>query len=528
MKSLWIVFIGLAGWSSTQAQTGSIHGKVLDAISEKPMEYAMITIKSSSDSSMVTGGMTDSTGLFVLEPIPYGDYFAEMSFIGYETINYPNIKVNTSTPIVLETISLSVSNQLQGVDIEVEKAALENRLDKKVFNASESEIAAGGTGLDLMRTVPMVTVDENDNILLRGDGNVTLFINGRPSAIPVNELLKQIPSTSIEKIELITNPSAKYDPEGMSGIINVILKKEKREGFNASLNASAGYGKFYKTNNSTTFNYRNDKLNLNGTVGYSDRKIWFGGSLDRDVLLADDSWDILRQEDYGERINTGLSTSLGMDYFLNDKNTVYVNGSWSHRENDGSRLVEYNNQNEEGNLTAYSEREGRIDVPSDAYSLNFGWQKTFQKPDHTLDLDFNQSTFDMVADERLVHDYYSSAMSPLNTAYQNTLNDNVFTNRLAKLDYTLPINDSLMIEAGFHYTNRYSNNDYYSESGSNLDSLTPDLAINNTFEYDQKVYAGYATMSKDIKKVGLKLGVRAEQTYTDAVLLTTSDRHTND
>lgn len=520
-----ILFIGC--YQLCIAQMGAIHGIVSER-ENMPLEYATVALKSSEDSSLVTGTITNSEGVFFLEKIPYGTYFLEVDFIGFESMAFYDITLSKEQPSYdAGTVILTTGEELTELQVKGEKSLMENHIDKKVFNASESEVSKGGTGLDLMRTVPLITVDENDNILLRGDANVTIFIDGRPSAIPVSDLLKQIPGSSIDKIELITNPSAKYDPEGTSGIINIILKKEKMAGFNGSLNSSVGYGVFHKTNHSLTLNYRNKKWNISSTMGISDRKIWFGGTLDRDVLLGDTTWDRLRQTDYGERANTGLNGSLGADFFLNDKNTLYLNYSINHGQNDGERLVKYTNVDDYENPVGYSERLGIIDVPSNNQTANLGWQKTFNKPNHTLDLDINLSSYVSYADEKLTHDYYQNGNIAA-TAFQNTISDNLFDTYLGKLDYVLPINDSTKLEAGFHFTHRHADIDFYSASGVNPETITPDTAIINQFRYTQDVYAPYLTFSKQFGKLSFKAGLRAEQTNTLSHLVTTDNKFTND
>ncbi len=516
----------LSTWSL--AQSGAIVGKVTDDIEEVPLEYATVALKSSADSSLVTGTITNAEGEFILEKIPFGSYFLVVDFIGFESTLINDVVLSKEQPsFSAKDIRLKTVSELTEVEVKGEKSLMENHIDKKVFNASESEVSKGGTGIDLMRTVPLITVDENDNILLRGDANVTIFIDGRPSAIPVSELLKQIPAASIDKVELITNPSAKYDPEGTSGIINIILKKEKMVGFNGTVSSSFGYSKFHKTNNSLSLNYRNKKWNISSTMGLSDRKIWFGGDLNRDVLIGDTIWDRLRQTDYGERANTGLSGSLGVDYFVNDKNTLYVSYSINHGQNDGERTVSYTNVNDNEEEIGYSERVGLIDVPSNNQTLNFGWQKTFKDPGHTLDVDVNLTSYSSLADERLTQNYYAND-AIASTVYQNTLSDNLFTTYLAKADYVLPINDSTTLEAGFHFTHRKGQNDFYSESGLTEESISADTLLINDFSYTQDVYAPYVTLSKQFGKFSAKAGVRAEQTNTLSHLITTDERFTND
>ncbi|MCB9195681.1 MAG: TonB-dependent receptor [Flavobacteriales bacterium] len=528
MKTILLI-LGIIGLNmSFLAQNGAVYGKVIDPTENAPLEYSTIALKSTLDSTLVTGTITNSEGEFLMQKIPYGSYFLVIDFIGYESFTIEKIEINKdANSFDAGTVGLKTAGSLNELEVKVDKSLMENRIDKKVFNASESEVSAGGTGLDLMRTVPLITVDENDNIQLRGDANVTIFVDGRPSAIPVSQLLKQLPASSIDKIELITNPSAKYDPEGTSGIINIILKKEKMKGFNGTLTTSAGYGVFYKTNNSLTMNYRNSHFNISSSLGLSDQMMWFGGSLDRDVMINDSTWDRLRQTDYGERRNTGLSGNLGVDVFINDHNTIYGKYTIHHNQNDGERIVKYTNVDDLENDLTYSERNGVIDVPADDQVINFGWQRNFKKDGHHLDLDVNLNTYTSLADERLKQDYYDLG-NIYYTKYQNTLSDDLYKTYLSKLDYVLPINDSTELEAGFHFTHRQAQVDFYSASGISSESLVPDTSIINNFNYLQDVYAPYITFSKQMKKLGFKVGLRAEQTNTNSYLITTNEKFNHD
>jgi len=269
------------------AQNGFVTGSVVDEATLEPLGYGTITINNEKDSTLLTGVITDSTGQFNLTKIPDGNYYLALKFIGYTEQKLSGVTILKSNTVVYKNIAMSVDSELDAVTVNGEKVLFENKIDKKIFNAAESMEGQGGTGLDMLKAVPLVTVDQNDNILLRGDANVTIFINGRPTAIPANEYLKQIPGSSIDKVELITNPSAKYDPEGMSGIINIILKKEKMSGFNGIINSNFGYSKYHKSTNTLSLNYRSQNLNISASSSYSNRRTWYGGTLDRNVLLND-------------------------------------------------------------------------------------------------------------------------------------------------------------------------------------------------------------------------------------------------
>lgn len=529
MRYLIYILIALTFGTLTSFGQGMIIGRVVDETDKAGIEFSTVTLFNAADSSLVGGTVTDSTGMFALENVAGGTYYVKLSFIGYKANYLSRITIDPQNPVAdLGEVALNPSSELGTVDITTSQNVFETKIDKKVFNADQNLTSKGGNGLDLLRQIPTITVDENDNILLRGDANVTILIDGRPSSMPANQLLRQIPASAIEKVEIITNPSAKYDPEGVSGIINIVMKKSKLKGFNGSINATFDYGKFAHANSTLSLNYRNDKINLYTNYSYYYDQTWFGGSLDRDVMLADSSWDRLRSNDYGERKNTYHSGRVGFDYFANDKNTIYLSANMDYGTNFGNRLMNYNNVGAGEELLYRSQRNGEINAPSYNYVFTGGWQKTFNKPDHTLFLDLNFSNLQFTGDEWLWHKYYDGADVNYNTNYQHTLDKTYNQTLLAKLDYVLPINDSTIFEAGFHFTQRIADNDFLSESAGNDQLYTTDTLISNHFKYLQNTFAPYVTFSKQFKKLGVKLGLRAEPTQTLAEMITTNESYKQD
>jgi outer membrane receptor protein involved in Fe transport len=529
MRYLIYILLALTFGTLTSFGQGRITGRVVDETDKAGIEFATVTLFNAADSSLVGGTVTDSTGMFALENIAGGMYYIKLSFIGYKANFISGVTIDPQNPIAdLGEVALHPSSELGTVDITVNQNVFETKIDKKVFNADQNLTSKGGNGLDLLRQIPTITVDENDNILLRGDANVTILIDGRPSSMPPNQLLRQIPASAIEKVEIITNPSAKYDPEGMSGIINIVMKKSKLNGFNGTLDTSVGYGIFPKSNSSIGLNYRNNKINLFTNYSFYYGQTWFGGEMDRNVMLADSSWDRLRSDDYGQRKNTYHSGRVGLDYFANDKNTIYLTANMDYGSNLGNRLMNYNNVGAGEELLYRSQRNGVINAPSYNYVFTGGWQKTFNKPDHTLFLDFNFSNLQFTGDEWLWHQYLDGSDVKYNTNYQHTLDKTYNQTLLAKLDYVLPINDSTIFEAGFHFTQRIADNDFFSESAGEDEHYTTDTLISNHFKYLQNTFAPYVTFSKQFQKLGVKLGVRAEPTQTLAEMITTNEAFEQD
>jgi len=241
---------------------GKIVGTIVEKGTETPMEFANIAVYKETDSTLVTGSITNEKGLFEITDLDYGDYYLVANFIGFDEENVVDIKLNRSNRVYnLGEINLAPSTVAIGeVNVVADKAAVEYKLDKKVVNVSQVISAIGGTAVDVLENTPSVQVDIEGNVSLRGSGNFTVLIDGRPSVLSGSDALRQIPSSAIENIEIITNPSAKYEPDGAAGIINLVMKKNSMNGLNGIVNASVGTGEKYRSD--FMLNYRFEKLNL--------------------------------------------------------------------------------------------------------------------------------------------------------------------------------------------------------------------------------------------------------------------------
>ncbi|HYQ56289.1 MAG TPA: carboxypeptidase-like regulatory domain-containing protein, partial [Draconibacterium sp.] len=223
---------------------GKIKGTIIDKDSELPMEFANIAVYTKEDSALITGTITNENGEFEIADVSFGDYYLEANFIGFNKTNVSGITLNQSNrEYNAGAINLSPSNVALGeVNVVADRAAVEYKLDKKVVNVSQVISAVGGTAVDVLENTPSIQVDIEGNVSLRGSGNFTVLIDGRPSVLSGSDALRQIPSSAIENIEIITNPSAKYEPDGTAGIINLVMKKNSMRGLNGIINARAGTG----------------------------------------------------------------------------------------------------------------------------------------------------------------------------------------------------------------------------------------------------------------------------------------------
>lgn len=506
---------------------GVIKGQVIDANSKNAIEFATVSLINAADSSLVSGTITAQDGTFELKNIPNGKYVVKIGFLGYHEQELGFELSNQKEPLILNQVTLSEASELlKEIAIEAEQNYMETKIDKKVFNVDKDLTAKGGTGLDALRNVPSVEVDSEDNISLRGDGNVTILIDGRPSTMPVAQLLKQMPSSAIEKVEVVTNPSAKYDPEGMSGILNIITKKDKVNGINGNLNASAGYGKTGKTNLSGGLNYRKGKFNVSTNLNYYNGSFWYGGEQDRSYLLNGVE-NFQSQKDDGLSINQSNWGKVGVDYFLNKNHTLYMSASKNKGNQDGERSVFYDFLDENNQTTSTSDRLTNSLGGNNSYNLNAGWQAKFKKPEHTLDVDVTYSQNEGDGDDGIIQRYVS-ATDAVSKIGQNTLSNNSSDLLYIRTDYVQPITDSLKLEAGFHFTGRGILNDFYSETNANDGAFAPNTALNNEFIHQQDVYASYLILGRQYKKLGVQAGLRLESTQIDAKLITTNESFNQD
>ena len=533
MKQFKLLLIAILGFTTlgfsnpdNTPAPGQIKGAIADEGTNEPVQFATVSIFNAADSSLVTGAVCDDQGTFTIPKIEDGTYYAKIDFIGYDSKIVPNIKVGPgSRKIDLGAIAItSAAERLGEVTIQAEKQLIETKIDKKIFNVSKDPASQGGTGLDALRNVPSVEVDQDDNISLRGDQNVKILVDGRPIAMDVSQFLKQYPASAIEKVEVITNPSAKYNPEGMSGILNIILKKDESSGFNGSVQASVGYGKYWKENGNVSLNYRTPKLNLYTNLSANNNKFWFGGTNYRYNL--GDSINDQFTDDEGYRAGLSLSGTVGADYFINDNNTVYI--SYNNGNTDGSGDIDlYSAFYQQGtrNTDFYSYRYAEAIRDNKNDNLNFGWQKKFAKEGHTLDVDVNRSSSENTFEEEFHQPFYSADVNAPDSSYrqnQDTYGDN--SQWFGRLDYTLPINDSTKIEAGINVTHRNSlDGIYYEEFDDNTGAFIEDQNISNEFELTRGDYALYTTFSQKRNKWSYQLGLRAEQTNREAKLINTGE-----
>jgi len=429
---------------------GAIKGVIVDNATGQAMEYANIAIYTKADSMLVTGGITKNNGEFEIRGMPLGEYYLEAHFIGFEKSKVTNIVIDKESPVFNSgSIKLSPSAiEIGSVDVVADKAAVEYKLDKKVVNVSQVISAAGGSAANVLENTPSVQVDIEGNVTLRGSGNFTVLIDGRPSVLSGSDALRQIPASSLENIEIITNPSAKYEPDGSAGIINLVMKKNSMNGLSGIINGTIGTGDKYRGD--FLLNYRTEKFNYFVGADWRDETNYGSMASSRETYLGDTTKYLTIGGDR-DFIRGGQNFKGGFDFYLSDKTTFTLSGEVGKSKNNrsGEELIhEYTipKSNE-----IYSVNNEISASESDFYSGTVNFQHKFKKDGHKIEANVfysGQTGFDGDEEnEMLTDENYNPSGTYL--AQVKTTEEEDENDLRVKADYTLPINDKSKLEAGF-------------------------------------------------------------------------------
>ncbi|MEX0359488.1 MAG: carboxypeptidase-like regulatory domain-containing protein, partial [Allomuricauda sp.] len=429
--------------NDNEPPVGSISGTVVDNALNQPVAYAAIVVKSEDGTETITGGITTEEGTFEIKKLPEGNFVLEVQFIGYKTHSQKLVITKRNRKVDVGTITLmEETEELSEVEVVAERTTIEQRVDRKVINVGKDLTTAGATASDIMNNIPSVNVDsQTGDITMRGNSNVRVMVDGKLSNVPVAQLLRQIPSTSIKSIELITNPSAKYNPEGMSGIINIVLHKNANIGFNGSVTTGLTKGIEAKFNSSIDMNYRNGKFNFYGNYGNNIGKYVNDGH----ILRVDEN--SVQDFDFFNNNKSHLY-KVGVDFYLNDKNTisVFTNQNIFDGTGDGITAITYRDDLSR-NLTQFFSDVS--DNRSEQY--NFDYKLDFKKEGHNIELEVDHNRFENNQDA----DFRTTGAS-LFPDYMDFV-DTERTQTIANLDYVNPLDSISKLEIGLESRNFETN-----------------------------------------------------------------------
>ncbi|GGB72558.1 TonB-dependent receptor [Flavobacterium suaedae] len=497
MKFKLLLCFLLGSLSTLYAQKNAeISGKVIDKTTNQPLPYVSIVIK--ENNATVTGGITEENGEFTIRNLEPKNYSVEIQFMGYKTQKLnanllgDNKKVNLGNIILEEEAML-----LNEVEIVKEVSTIEQKIDRKVITVGRDLTTAGGTASEIMNNIPSVNVDQDGNISLRGNQNVRVLIDGRPTNISAAQLLKQIPSTSIKKIELITNPSAKYNPEGMSGIINIILHKNSNDGFNGNFNAGITFGETPKYNNSLNMNYRVGKINFFTNLGSNFGKYFNNGKIERRDINSDQILDISND-------NESYLGKFGLDFYIDDKNTISVYTNQNYFEGVGNVATDIFYPQNSGfeslnQLAVY-------DTGNHNNTYNLAYKHKFNDEGHTLDFEGNFN------DTQSTQDADFTTETDADSSFYEDRVDDEGENITLNLDYVNPINEKSKLELGAQA--RIINNE--SNYRTTNPNVTNPALQNSNYTYDVNIYSAYATFGQKFSKFSYQLGARFESYKVEA------------
>lgn len=522
--TIWVLLTTVIFAANAQKNC-KITGKIIDGKTGGAVEYATVSVLKASDSSLANGSITASNGSFSVNNLAAGNYLVRVSFIGYKTLTHPSVVTLSAAKPSVDLGKIKISQSavtLEAAVVRSERSMVDYQLDKRVVNVDKNIVTGGGTATDVLENVPSVSIDNDGNVSLRGSTNVSVLINGRPYELMGNDLetlLEQIPASTVENVEVITNPSAKYDPEGMSGIINLKLKEKTAGnlGLNgiANLNLGSPLPQFAPTAmGSLNLNYTTEKYNvfftadggMRSRAGKSTTYIRrYNGS---GAQYSEDSL-------YNENMNSNImgNVKIGGEYFFDDKNSLLV----SYQFRDANRRRRSSVEDIDlfnANKYDYTQTDTN-DNKHRNHTVNLCYTRKFDNKDQLL-------TFDVTYNHRkgdangLQEQLYDLDASNLERYYlREAITDNENNNGNIKLDYTHPINDKLRLETGYEgrIMQADQNYTYYLSQYDNTSNLSKELDDRSSthFVYTQQIHAAYATLAwKATQKLSTLLGLRGE------------------
>ncbi len=513
-----VFFIGTGILSAqTTKSAGTVSGTLQDE-NGKPMDYATVSLLKAKDSTIVKGTLSTESGSYTFDHLSAGDYLIKATVVGYQKSTSKAFTVGAGSGNVnVPALKLVKSSQTLGtVSVTASKPLVEHKTDRTVVNVENSVLAAGNSAMDILERAPGVTVDKDDNISLRGKQGVTVMINDKLTYLTAAQLATLLRSTdgnTIQSIELITNPPAKYDAAGNAGIINIKLKKNKQTGTNGSITAGVGYGKYGKDNETINLNHKQGNLNVFGTFSHNDNKRF--QDIDIKRIITDSTGHSTYFNQFSNLVQTNNNNSyrLGADYETSSKNTIgFVVSGYFNGEDDNNDTRTYIGKN-------FTEVDSSLHTVSSFhqtyhnFAVNLNDTYKIDTAGQELSADFDYSKFKNNSIAGYTTDYFlpdGSIQQP--QTFLGNITPSVIDIHTARLDYTNPLSKTLKFESGFKYSDVKTDNDLQqTESESE-----PYISVNH-FTYDERVGAGYVNFNKDFKGYSLQAGVRAEYTSSRAL-----------
>jgi iron complex outermembrane receptor protein len=501
-----------------------ISGSILNE-QNKPVEFATVSLLRAKDSSVVKGALGNEAGIYKLDHVPPGNYVIKTTMVGYSKgVSKPVTITPTTTDVTVPVITMqSSSKTLKTVTVQSSRPLIERKLDRLVMNVENSVLAAGNSAMEILERAPGVSIDKDDNISLNGKGGVTVMINDKLtylSAAQLATMLRATDGSNIQSVEIITNPSAKYDASGNSGIINIKLKKNRQVGTSGSVTLGAGYGKYGKDNESLNLNHKQGALNAYGNFNHNDNKRMNDLNINR---VVDSAGTLTYFKQHTGMLSSMHNNSylLGADYDLNKRHTIgfVVNGYSTRRidENDNSNFL----GSQLNTTNSYQLTNSQLVQTSRNFALNLNDRLQLDTLGQSLAIDLDYSKFNNNSKA-----YYNTSFYLPNGAQQkpplDLLNQtpSSITIKTAKADYSLPVTKTIKLELGAKFSDVKTDNDLQAQLKNASGVLVNDPTRTNHFIYQEKIDAGYFNLGKTYKKTSMQFGLRAEYTTSLGDLVT--------
>ncbi|MEO7263580.1 MAG: TonB-dependent receptor [Ferruginibacter sp.] len=520
-KTGFLFIIIFFGFQLHAQQVGTIiTGNVIDSALAQTVEFATVQLLILPDSTVSRLTVTDKKGKFILENIEPGNYLLRFSFIGFANTQIP-ITINKQARLNLGKIEIvSITASMKEVTVTGKKSVLNTSIDRKVYNVTQDIMAQSGTASDVLKNIPSVEVDIEGNVSLRGSEAVLILINGRPSPLMGKtraEVLQQFPANSIERIEVITNPSSKYKPDGTSGIINIVLKKNVKTGWNGNVIANAGNRNRYNT--SVGLNYKPGKLNVFANYSFrQDSRLRLNNTNRQYLDSAGNTQSFYTEDNQSPNRPYSHLLTLGADYQVNSHNSFGIYGNYHYRKMVKNDITKYDFFDKYNVLTGNYNRlryDPELEKESDG---SIYWQHNFPKEDHELRMELNVSGSNEVEDNHYTNVYFLPAGA---STFDNTVINPKNHQQQFTIEYSNPLSESSKLEAGYSGSFTQLDMNFFGEYfDTTQHKFVKDIVKSNQFLYKEFIHAFYATYQHSYEKFGYELGLRAEPVNIEGNLVT--------
>ncbi len=516
------------GQNLASSEDPVLKGTVKEQSTGESLEFATVSVYRLTDSTMAFGGVTDMEGNFHIK-IEEGEYFAKVDYVGMQTMVIETFQVaRQQKAFDLGLIEMGTDAQmLDEIEVIAEKSTLQMGLDRKIFNVGKDLLNQGGNAANILDNIPSVTVDIEGNVSLRGSSNVRILVDGKQSGligIGSTKGLQSLQANMIEKVEIITNPSAKYEAEGMSGIINIVLKKEQKQGLNGSLDASAGIPDLAGFGGN--INYRKSDFNFFTQYGFNYRANPGGGTLFQEYLNNNGTSSFTDQVQDRQRSQQSHTFRAGLDWFLNERNVVTASGLYRYSNSNNNTLTTYNDMNSNRELELITERLDNETETEPQLEWNLQYKKSFAKEGRKFDLDMQYRDGNEIEESDFLEQAFLANGNPagIEDLLQRLSNDEGESSFLVNAAFEEPFGENGKFETGYRGSFRNIDNTYLVETLADGEWERED-SLSNNFLYNEDIHAFYATIGNKFNRLSIQGGLRWELSEVRTFLRETDERN---